>query len=88
MFIDELAVNANINEGCNEFLSRYDFHVVLGYDMCIDNIVGDFRDKVGNCLFRDIGGCFEERVDFLFQKIKKCCDCHNGLRCFVFLFII
>lgn len=78
MFLDELFVNAVFNEGCNEFLSRYDFRVVLGYDMCIDNIVRDFRDKVRKGLFRDMGVCFEERVDFLFQKIKKCCcDCHD-----------
>ena len=80
MFLDELFVNAVCNEGVNEFLFRYDHHVVLGYDRGIYNIVGDFRDKVGNGLFRDLGVCFEERVDFLFQKIKKCCgDCHDGL---------
>ena len=80
MFLDELFVNAVCNEGVNEFLFRDDNRVVLGYDRGIDNIVRDFRDKVGNGFFRDLGVCFEERVDFRFQKIKKCfCGCHDGL---------
>jgi hypothetical protein len=70
MLVYELAVNPLDNEGFNEFLT--------GYDRGIDNIVRDFRDKVGNGLFRDMGVSFEERVDFRFQKIKNCfVDCHD-----------
>ena len=69
MFLDELFVNAVFNEVCNEFLFRDYRRVVLGYDRGIDNIVKSFLDKVGNCLSRNLGVCFEEWVDFRFQKI-------------------